>query len=316
MRRDFVYTKKELLDVFDGKKVSPYVDFCFEHLAEDKLVGNLSISGVQEKVSALVDDAKIRLVKNGEQGTLVLKPAPLANLLDRKEVPANEHLTMQLAERVYGLNTAKNTICYTSDGELVYVTRRFDVQGETKCLQEDFSVLTNRVGGGGQDFKYDGSYEDIARAIKQNIPSYLLALDEFFKLLVFNYIYANGDAHLKNFSILLKDGELGLAPAYDLINTAMHIGGDDLALKGGLSLNMELSDIYDRTGHLCKLDFERFGLLIGLPSSRIKKTIELFSTFPREVYELIEQSYLRTDKLKRKYIKIIEERQHRFLRDS
>ncbi|MFA6813311.1 MAG: hypothetical protein WCR45_09535, partial [Bacteroidaceae bacterium] len=65
-----------------------------------------------------------------------------------------------------------------------------------------------------------------------------------------------------------------------------------------------------------KTDFECFGKLIGMPSSRIKRTIERFSTFPQEVYDLIENSYLRTDKLKRKYIKIIEERRMRFIRES
>lgn len=311
------YTKNELQDLFNGKNVSPKLAFSFGNIENISAAENLSISGVQEKVAILVDKGEIRLIKKGEQGTHILKPAPLAQIFDRKEIPANEHLTMQIANLVYGINTAKNSICYTSDDELVYITKRFDVQEDgNKYTQEDFSVLTNRVGNNDQDYKYDGSYEDIAIAIKHSIPSAAIALDEFFRLVVFNYIFGNGDAHLKNFSILIKDNEVRLSPAYDLINTAMHVDGDELALKDGLSPKLEKSDIYDRKGHLCKTDFERFGQLIELPSSRIKKTINQFSVFPKMVYELIDSSYLRTDKLKRKYIKIIEERRCRFIRES
>ncbi len=43
------------------------------------------------------------------------------------------------------------------------------------------------------------------------------------------------------------------------MNTCLHIEGDDLGLNGGLSLTLEKSDVYERTGHPCRLDFERFG---------------------------------------------------------
>ncbi len=312
-----LYTNKELKALFDGKQVSPYLEFRFEDNSEADTIGNLSISGVQEKYSALVENGIIRLSKQGEQGTHILKPDPLRKIIDRKEIPANEHLTMQLASEVYGIYTAKNGICYTRDKQLVYITKRFDVLGDgQKCSQEDFSVLVNLDRNKGQDFKYAGSYEDIALAIKQYIPSSLIALDEFFRLLIFNYIFANSDAHLKNFSILIKNEEVSLAPAYDLINTAMHIQGEDLALKNGLSLNIKKSDVYEQTGQLCKIDFERFGSLLGLPPARVKRTIEEFSVFPKKVAEMIVSSHLRTDKLKRKYLKIIEERRMRFIRES
>jgi serine/threonine-protein kinase HipA len=89
----------------------------------------------------------------------------------------------------------------------------------------------------------------------------------FFRLVVFNYIYGNGDDHLKNFSIIKVGNSYQLAPAYDLMNTCLHIEGDDFGLNGGLSLSLEKSDVYDRTGHPCRLDFERFGEFIGLKTN-------------------------------------------------
>lgn len=43
-----------------------------------------------------------------------------------KYCPANEHLTMQLAAQVYGIETAANTVCFFKDGEMAYLTKRFD----------------------------------------------------------------------------------------------------------------------------------------------------------------------------------------------
>ena len=83
-------------------------------------------------------------------------------------------------------------------------------------------------------------------------------MERFFELVVFNYIYANGDDHLKNFSLILQGEDYRLAPAYDLLNTSLHVNGDDLGLDGGLSPNIIKTDVYTQTGHPCRLDFERF----------------------------------------------------------
>ncbi len=43
-------------------------------------------------------------------------------------------------------------------------------------------------------------------------------------MMVFNFITLNDDAHLKNFSLINRGGgEYTLAPAYDLINTSLHL---------------------------------------------------------------------------------------------
>ena len=52
---------------------------------------------------------------------------------------------------------------------------------------------------------------------------------------------------------------------------------------GGLSLTLEKSDVYERTGHPCRLDFERFGELIGLKKKRIEMILDSFSVLPDEV---------------------------------
>ncbi len=85
---------------------------------------------------------------------------------------------------------------------------------------------------------------------------------------------------------------LQLAPAYDLMNACLHIEGDDLGLNGGLSLTLEKSDVYERTGHPCRLDFERFGEHIGLKKKRIEMILASFSLLPDEVDYLVNNRLL------------------------
>ena len=93
------YSRTCLKRVFDGRKVShvlPY-EAPNSNRQTDKLFEDnqkrISISGVQEKFSVLLEKNKLRLIKEGEQGTHILKPIPLAGK-KRDQMPANEHLTM------------------------------------------------------------------------------------------------------------------------------------------------------------------------------------------------------------------------------
>jgi serine/threonine-protein kinase HipA len=67
------------------------------------------------------------------------------------------------------------------------------------------------------------------------VPAYKVEAPKLLKLLLFNYLFSNGDAHFKNFSILETPmGDYRLAPAYDLLNTRIHIKDKDFAPEDGL----------------------------------------------------------------------------------
>lgn len=328
------YSPKAVRTLFAGKDTTCRMDLSFDDgdeplestvdLTDDAIgnhqhsVENLSISGAQEKYPAILADGKIRIARNGERSTYILKPAPLDHLIWRKQIPANEHLTMQIASQVYGIETALNGLCFTSDDQAVYVTKRFDILPDGSKLQmEDFASLigcTDKTGGG--EYKYEGSYDDIAKAIVRYVPASKIALEKFLRLVVFNYIFANGDAHLKNFSVIRNDGDCMLAPAYDLINTFVHLEGSDFALRRGLSPEIEKSDVYERTGHPCRLDFERFGIHIGISKKRVNMILDEFMEFPPFVDTLIARSFFHQDRVRRSYKRIIEERRQRYIRQS
>lgn len=317
------YSPQAVRDLFDGQAVSPFIGIDFDKENDLQQIkenmNNMSISGAQEKFSAIIDNGVIRLSHAGEQATHILKPAPHnLGLSTRKQIPANEHLTMQIASQVYGIRTAQNGLCFSSSGQPIYITKRFDVSNGTKqCAQEDFAaILQITEEGSDANFKYHGNYAQIADAIRQFVPAWMPQMEQFFRMVVFDYLFANEDAHMKNFSLINKNGEYFLSPAYDLINTCVHIQSDsDMGLTEGLSTDIGKSDAYERTGHPCRLDFERFGDRIGLPKRRYTQVLDMFMQIPQETYALIDRSFL-NDKMKRTYKRIIEERQSRFKRTS
>lgn len=301
------YSPKARKSLLGGRKAShllPYKSLSSgEELTENQ--GHLSLSGAQKKYGAVIDSGVFRLTTPDELGTYILKPK-LSNFENRDFSPANEHLTMQIASQVFGIRTADNGLCFTGDGDMVYVTRRFDVlQDGSKLQQEDLASL-----GGiskdthGPNYKYDAlDYVDLARIIKENLPAWKIELIKYFDLVLFNTAFCNGDAHVKNFSIIqTKQGDYMLSPAYDLINTQLHIPSDPIfALKKGLypGWNPEFG--------VSGKDFLTFGKVIGLEESIARTELDRFCADYKEIDRLVYNSFL-SDALKEDYLELYHSR--------
>jgi serine/threonine-protein kinase HipA len=236
------YSKACLNRVFQGKKVNhilPYDSPASNPEADELFDDNrkrMSISGVQEKFSVLLEKNKLRLVNEGERGSYILKPIPSVGKKP-DQMPANEHLTMQIARQVYGIETAENALIFFKNGSQAYITKRFDVKDDgTKLAQDDFASLAGRTPQThGEHYKYLGSYLDLFKLMEVHLPAYKLESPKLLKLIVFNYLFSNGDAHFKNFSLLETPmGDYRLSPAYDLLNSRIHIDDKDFALDDGL----------------------------------------------------------------------------------
>jgi len=315
------YSNTAINRLFNGKRVSHMMDFEYDSDTTAPLiarnVGRISLSGAQEKLSAVAENGHVTLTPEGIQGTHILKPIPSdKSLRYRSMMPANEHLTMQIARQVYNIPTAENGLIFFADGEPAYITKRFDIATDgTKINQEDFSSILGRTEeNDGKDFKYRGSYADIAARIRELLPAWQPQTANFFRLMLFNYLFANGDAHLKNFSVQQTlDEDYVLTPAYDLINSGLHIEDSDFALSEGLLPEAEWSDIYTKTGHPCAADFRYFGEKIGLTEKQIDRIMSVFIKPQDEVGLLTQRSFL-DDRLKRMYLRSYEERLHRLLR--
>lgn len=315
------YSPSCLRHMFDGKRVSHVTDFSYDADKEDfaTVINQLSVSGVQEKLSAIVENGKVVLTPQGKQGKYIIKPAPdYKHLRFRNQIPANEHLTMQIARQVYKINTAENAMLFFANGEAAYITKRFDfTDSGTKIPQEDFASLAYKTEmTHGKDFKYSGSYEDAAFLLKKNVSAWQVEMTKFFTLVVFNYLFSNGDAHLKNFSLQqTQGGDYLLSPAYDLMNTSIHVNDSDFALQEGLIPESEHSETYIKTGHPCKTDFITFGKRIGVQPKKLTSIIDSFSQESALVHELIERSFL-DEKVKRMYKRSYQTKLQRFIRQD
>lgn len=258
-----------------------------------KSVGRISLSGAQPKFSIVVDDDKLRYIREGEQGTFILKPRPTAyQIINKDFCIANEHVTMQIASQVYGIETAANALCFFDDGTPAYITRRFDVHSKGKYKQEDFAALLGYTkDNAGSNYKYDkASYEECAEVIHRYVKATLIDIRRFFRIILFNFVTLNDDAHLKNFSLIERNGEYRLSPAYDLINTSLQLMNPHIfALDKGLfKEGMAFSD----THTISRSDFEEFGKRIGLPIKVIKQEIDMFAAEQPLVKELLGRSFL------------------------
>jgi serine/threonine-protein kinase HipA len=223
------------LELLCGTQTPPVLDIELSKMMglAAEMAGKMSISGVQEKVSLRLSDDKSRFEIAPTGGRYILKPEPsrLAFL------PQNEHLTMRLAELV-DIEVPPFGLVELKDKAIAYVIKRFDrLDDGTKLQVEDFCQLDEkRI----RD-KYDGSGELCVRMLRKYATEPLIEIRRLFKVLLFSWWVANGDQHLKNFSLLrTREGRWRLAPAYDLITTRLAMPSDrDLAMPiGGKKSNL------------------------------------------------------------------------------
>ena len=297
------YSPQFLRRMFNGKKVSHILSYNAPEVDEEdqrKFMQNqkrISISGMQEKYSMILDRNSLRLTEEKEQGTYILKPKP-HGLMKSGMVPANEHVTMQIAAQVYKIPTAESGIIFFINEEPAYLTKRFDIgQHGIKLGMEDFASLAGKTEeSDGKDFKYNFSYEGIAGLIMEYVGAWKVEMEKFYRLVIFNYLFSNGDAHLKNFSLLeTTNGDYLLGPAYDLLDTRIHVNEDSpFALDNDLFKEWNWSNfrIQHPDHYPCKEDFTEFGRKIGINEKRIPKILAPFLSEQSEVELLIRRSFL------------------------
>ncbi|SHK83597.1 serine/threonine-protein kinase HipA [Chitinophaga jiangningensis] len=283
--------------LFGGRKVSHVLNFDppkennyreYQHLTK-----KLSISGVQLKYSLILDGTVLKLTESA--GQYILKPVPNADhILNKDQAPENEHLTMQIAAQLFGMDTADNALIFFKDGSPAYLTRRFDIKPTGgKYLQEDMAQASGRTRQGqGENFKYDGTYEEVGALITRYAAAPVPALEAFFKQVLFNYIFSNDDAHLKNFSFIESPmGDNILSSAYDLMCTELHTpGGVETAL--GLYKGDTDNEFYAREGRYGQVHFRELAKRMGIQPVRANRIIATLLAEKSAVHQMVEKSFL------------------------
>lgn len=186
----------------------------------------LSLAGAQSKLPVVVtgaggpEDLGISVPHPGEPSTHLIKPEP-----ERfSGLAANEAFCLALARQI-GLDAVQAEWRIAAGKPLLLVTRydrEHGSNGTHRLHQEDLAqalgVPSNRkyASEGGPVFQ--DCFALLRRAATRPAREVLKLADAA----IFNVIIGNADAHAKNFSLLRRaDGEVVLAPLYDLVATHM-----------------------------------------------------------------------------------------------
>ena len=267
-----------------------------------------SISGVQDKVQLKRIRGGFVVVESG--GDYILKPVPRNTYAElAADIPANEALTMDIAEKVFRIKTAEHELVEMNDGEYAYLTRRFDRRDGERVQQEDFCQLSGRTSEThGENYKYDASYEELAGLMRMFCPAAAVENPKVFFIILFNYVFANGDAHLKNFSLYRSEqGDYILTPAYDLLNTAVHFPNEPTATGLDFFANGHFTPSYETLGFYSSADFIELGAAFGVWEDEVRGMIARFHARRRDVEEMIDASRLSAE-AKSRYLAMLTDR--------
>ena len=279
------YHKSCARKIFESTTVPelPYTRDNIKELAKEIVTSSTTVTGVQAKLSLDISRGSKgepqRFTIVGLWGRFILKPQTdrFANL------PENEDLVMHLAEAA-GIKTVPHSLIRFADGELCYITRRIDrtKKGE-KIAMEDMCQLSERL----TEDKYKGSYERIAKLIRQHSSAPLLDIVNFWEVVLFSWLTGNADMHLKNFSLFKPRDNYMLTPAYDLLSTTIVMPEDDEELA--LTLNGKKKKIK-------REDFEKSMRESGMDEKAISNVFTKFSKALPKWTEIINESFLPVEK--------------------
>lgn len=191
------------------------------------MANNFSLAGVQMKFSMNEKEGRYNLSNNDALGDWIIKTPSTQH----KEVPANEYTAMSLAAlaginipeiKLVELNKLDNLPPLNLPNEkLAFAIRRFDRNANTRIHMEDFAQVLVKY----PHEKYNSANnEQIGRILYGFSGDGLADAQQFAKRLLVNILLANGDAHLKNWSLLYSDQITPrLSPAYDIVTTSTYI---------------------------------------------------------------------------------------------
>jgi serine/threonine-protein kinase HipA len=299
-------------DYYDRGGLLPF----FQHLAPEGW-----LRGLQARAGGTADQDDFGLLLHygadciGAVGVLPLGdegPVPIKNIdpatyiakFNRPDLPTlvqNENLSLTLAREVLGTNEvtrAKPAIVSGLEG-IALLVERFDRNGDERLRLEDFAQILNKPRGNDFRGKYDSSYEEAASVMERFSARARVDLQRFFRLTVFNLAIGNADAHLKNFSLLERDGELRLSPAYDLINTSIYNFDRETALAiGGRKRQFEELD---------RATLVKLGIDIGLPEPAVQRALDDIAVRIDKAKSLSFPNHLNADDFRARYLGVVQD---------
>lgn len=276
-----------------GKGRLPSIPFGVSDLPAEiiRIGGRMSISGVQMKLSVHANPEGLVLEAVAEGGTHILKPEPN----QFPELPQNENLCMNVAAELK-MPVPPHGLFPMADGKLCYIIKRFDrLEDGTKLHKETlFQILQ-------AEEKYRGSLERVGKAIRAHTDNVGLDSIDFFERVLLSFLIGNGDMHLKNWALLIKEeGKAALAPCYDFVSSKIYIPEEE---DSALSIN-------GRKNKLSRGDFEVFADSLKIDPKAAENSLRKLSVAKEQILEMTMQSELSAER-QQKLLDIINSRYER-----
>lgn len=256
----------------------------FEKAAREN---KFSLAGVQMKFSMKQQDGRYNLSKGDALGDWIIKTPSTKH----KDVPVNEFTAMTLASMA-GVDVPEIKLVELDkiDGlpsinlpneKQAFAIKRFDRHDNQRIHMEDFAQVLMKY----PHEKYNSaSYEQIGKILYDFSGDGLADAQQFARRLLVNILLANGDAHLKNWSLLYSDQITPrLSPAYDIVTTSVYIDNErQYALNLG-----KTKEWYDVT----YANFEAWAKRAGVPWRAIKPHLDdtmdkVRSLWPKGIQDL------------------------------
>jgi serine/threonine-protein kinase HipA len=287
---------------FFGTKLPPIIPYALDQMSELALQvveRSVSVPGVQPKLSlsllkGIGETSENRLTVVGALGGNYIFKPPSSSFL---ELPANEHLTMRMAE-VFGIKVVPSSLIKLSSGELSYITKRIDrEENGDKIHMLDMFQITEAFD------KYRSSMERVGKALAAYSDQSGIDLLFLFEITVFSFLTGNNDMHLKNFSMIQSKVGWTLAPSYDLLNVKIANPADqeELALTMG-----------GRKRKFSKKDFLDYGAELGLTERQVERVFKRVEKQKSKALDLIQRSFLSVE-MQEAYQWLLKERFERLL---
>ena len=249
----------------EGEPLPPPEEQSGMRAAKKEEVLRFSLAGVQLKFSTMGRGGKhLRIPAQGRDGQWIVKlPSPRFS-----KVPENEFAMMTLAREVgidvpeFGLvpvgSIGNLPAEFAEDKTNAYFIRRFDRGADGERIHaEDFKHIYGQYPEKKyEEHGYTGMAKDIWAILGEK------GLTEFIRRVIFNAAIGNADMHLKNWSLLYRDGRTPeLAPGYDYVSTMRYLP------ERGLGLPLA------RTKDVSRLDdelLEKASVQAGIPRGLVK----------------------------------------------
>lgn len=219
-----------------------------------------------------------------ESSSHILKTIPTGAFQKLDQLPANEHLTMQLAAQVYNIDVVPNATIYLNNGQNAYITKR-SVLSQSNVFINKFALAEIVA----NEERPIDSVEDIAGLLKRYIAAYKPQVEQLFSLAVFNFLFSNNSPAYFQLSLIeTAKGEYLLSPTYNLLCTELHESKRTSTLYNGDFA----SAAFVRDGHYSYPAFLTLAEKINIVEKRAKRMLGRFLENELVVEQIVKHSFL------------------------